>query len=78
MVVGVGAAPASALSSCPSGAACVLTNSYGTDTGKRFTLDSQATTRNYRDPKLSNGAGFDGAGVSFDGQIRSYYFLNCK
>jgi hypothetical protein len=44
-----------------------------------FTLYSeQMTHRNYRDPNLSNGAGFDGAGTNFNNTIEASQFLMCQ
>jgi len=46
--------------------------------GSKFTLYSQTRLgSNYRDPQLSNGAGFDGAGINFANDIASYRFTGC-
>ncbi|QFU99828.1 hypothetical protein KDY119_03364 [Luteimicrobium xylanilyticum] len=46
--------------------------------GDHFTLYSEVKVgENYRDPNLSNGAGFDGAGINFNDTIESSEFLKC-
>lgn len=72
-------------SAAANGASCKYTRYYKswdftTDSvyGSYFTLYSeQLMGSNYRDPDLSNGAGFDGAGQNFNNTIEGTWFTGC-